>query len=178
MGRAWETSRPARGRPTQSLQERSHFGDVRWPGSTLAGRTASFNRSSPSRRDGLFDRRMIERLLHARLDAFLRQRLLVFLAQERILQPVRDGGPALRHVDRALVGVLLARHAGLVLAMIVGAVPADQAQRLLADAEMGMEPVPAVGRGGDDADWLVILPVDVVRLAVLPRRHAFGPWPR
>src|SRR5438046_267728 len=39
-------------------------------------------------------RRMIELFLHARLDPGLRQRLLVFLAQEGILQPVRDRGAA------------------------------------------------------------------------------------
>src|SRR5262245_42624450 len=80
-------------------------------------------------------RRMIEVLLHLRLEAVFRQRLLVFLAQERILEEVRDRGAALGHIDRALVGILLAGHARLVLAVVVGAIPADQPQRLRADAE-------------------------------------------
>src|SRR5438105_9536348 len=101
---------------------------------------------------------MIERLLHLGFDPFLAQRLLVFLAQEWILQPVRDRGAAFGHVDRTFVGILLAGHAGLVLAVVVGTVPADEPQRLLADAEMRVEPVAAIGRRGDEADRLIILP--------------------
>src|ERR1700758_572165 len=99
--------------------------------------------------------RPIEALLHLRSDPVAAQGFLVFPAQERILHAVWDGGAALGDVDRAFVGILLARNAGLVLAMVVGAVPADQPQRLAADAEMSMEPVAAEGRGRDEADRFV-----------------------
>src|SRR5438046_1864931 len=75
----------------------------------------------------------IQRLLHLGLDSLASQRLLVFLAQEWVLQPVRNRRAAFGHIDRALVRILFTRHAGLVLAVIVGPVPADQAKRLLAD---------------------------------------------
>src|ERR1700736_895509 len=88
----------------------------------------------------------IQRFLHLRDHAFLPQGFLVFLAQEWVLQPVRNGGAALRDVDCAFVSVLLARNAGLVLAMVVGPVPADQAQRIATDAEMGVKPVAAIWR--------------------------------
>src|SRR5580692_7715629 len=124
-----------------------------------------------------FRRLVVERLLHLRFDALLPQRLLVFLAQERVLQPIRNSGPALGHVDRALVGVLLTGHAGLVLAVIVRPVPADQPQRLLADAEMRVEPVAPIGSRGDHADGLVILAIDVLGLSVLPGRHPVAARP-
>src|SRR5215510_1677606 len=67
----------------------------------------------------------VERLAHARRHALLPQRLLVFLAQKGILQPIWNGGTAVGHVDGALVGVFFARYPRLVLAMVVGTVPAD-----------------------------------------------------
>src|SRR6266478_5182006 len=100
------------------------------------------------------------------------QSLLVFLAQKRILQPVRNGGAALVDIACALVGVFLAWNASLVLAMIVGAVPADQAQRIAADAEMSMEPVAPIWRRGDEADGLIVLTENFFFLTVAPRRHA------
>src|ERR1700757_2932930 len=42
---------------------------------------------------------------------------------------------------------------------------------------MRMEPIAAIGRGGDEADWLVILPVNLIALAVLPGRHPDRPRP-
>src|SRR4029077_8175548 len=121
---------------------------------------------APSRngRRAMARRRAVQLFVHLRCDAFLLERLLVFPAQEWVFEPIGNGGATLGDVDRPLVGILLAGHAGLVLAMIVGTVPTDQAQRLLADAEMGVEPVTAVRRSGDQADRLVILPVDVLRL--------------
>src|SRR5262249_36096756 len=101
----------------------------------------------------------IQRFVHARRDAFLAQCFLVFLAQKGILQPVWNGGSPFGDVDRALVGILLARHARLVLAVIVGAIPTDEAKRLLADAEMCVEPIAAIGGGGDKTDRLLGRPV-------------------
>src|SRR5690348_4864710 len=69
----------------------------------------------------VFGRSLVEIRLHLRLQPVLGQRLFVLLAKERILQPVRDRGSALGHVDRALVGVLLTWHARLVFAVVVGA---------------------------------------------------------
>src|SRR5215469_4426984 len=123
---------------------------MRWPrrcltsgsGSTCRSRAARWRRSdiarsldlqpeksrasSACRCFGLRGRRlMVERLAHARRHALLAQRFFVFLAQKGILQPIRNGGAALGHVDGALVGIFLARHPRLVLAMVVGTVPAD-----------------------------------------------------
>src|SRR6202000_1840736 len=104
---------------------------------------------APGRRAGAASRngrraiargRAVQLFAHLRCDAFSLERLLVSPAQKWVLEPIRNGGAALGDVDRTLVGILLAGHAGLVLAMIVGTVPADQAQRLLADAEIGVEP--------------------------------------
>src|SRR5262245_53140071 len=122
-------------------------------------------------------RREVERLLHLRLDAFLSQCLLVFLAKEWILEPIRNSGAPLGHVDSAFIGILLARHAGLVLAMVVGAIPTDQSQRFLADSKMRMKPVTAIRCGGDHADRLIVLAVDIFRLAVLPWRHPVASRP-
>src|SRR5260221_4235137 len=88
-----------------------------------------------------------------------------------------NGGPARGHADRARVGMFDARRPRLVLAMVVGTVPADETQRLFASAEMRMEPIAAIGRGGDEADRLVILPVNLIALAVLPGRHPDLPRP-
>src|SRR5258707_13931536 len=85
---------------------------------------------------------------------------------------MRNGVAAFGHVDGPFVGILLARNAGVVLAVMVGAVPADQAQRIAADAEMSMEPVAPVGRRGDEADGLIVLAENFRFLAVAPRRHA------
>src|SRR5207237_2951621 len=126
---------------------------------------------------GFSSRVAIERLTHTRLDTLPCQRLLVFFAQERVLQPIRDSGAAFGHINGALVGVFLARHACPVLAVIVRAVPADEAKRLLADAEVGMEPVAPIGGGGDKPHRLVILAKYLIRLAVLPRRHPDRPRP-
>src|SRR5205807_7997817 len=86
-------------------------------------------------------------------------------------EPVRDGGAALGNIDRALVGILLAGHARFVLAVIVGTVPADQPQRFLADPEMGVEPIAAVRSSGNETYGVVVLSVDLIGLAVLPRGH-------
>src|SRR5262245_32135582 len=91
--------------------------------------------------------RLVELFLHLRCEALLSQRRLVFLAQKWILEPVGNCRPALGHVDRALVGILFAGHARLVLAVIVGPIPADQAQRLPAGPEMRVEPIAPIGRG-------------------------------
>src|SRR5258707_7711891 len=85
---------------------------------------------------------------------------------------MRNGVAAFGHVDGPFVGILLARNAGVVLAMIVGAVPADQAQRIAADAEVSMEPVAPVRRRGDEAYVLIVLAENFLFLAVAPRRHA------
>src|SRR5215471_18361386 len=122
--------------------------------------------------------RAVQLLLHARGNALLFQRRFVFLAQEGILQPIRNCSAAFGHVDRALVGVLLPRHSRFVLAMIVGPVPTDEAQRLLADPEMGVEPIAAIRCRGNETNRLVILPIDLVGLAVLPGCHPDRPRPR
>src|SRR5437763_16647655 len=101
---------------------------------------------------------MIKRFLHLRFDALARERLFVLLAEEWVFEPIGNRGAAFGHVDCALVGILLAGHAGLVLAMIVGAVPADQPQRFLADPEVRVKPVAPIWRGRHHADRLVILP--------------------
>src|SRR5262249_58609223 len=122
-------------------------------------------------------RLMVERLAHARRPALLAQRFFVFVADKGVFQPIRNGGTALGHVDGALVSVFFARYPRLVLAMVVGTIPADQTQRLFASAEMRMEPVAAIGRSGDEANRLVILPINLIALAVLPRRHPVRPRP-
>src|SRR5262249_38571330 len=144
--------------------------------STCNRRNPAPRASSACRCFGLRGRRlMVERLAHARRHALLAQRFFVFLAQKGILQPIRNGSTALGHVDGALVGIFLARHPRLVFAMVVGTVPADQTQRLFAGAEMRVEPVAAIGRGGDEADRLVILAINLIALALLPRPHPRRP---
>src|SRR5262249_11976669 len=122
-------------------------------------------------------RGVVERPVHARRHALLPQRLLVFLAEKGILQPIRIAGAPLVPVSRPFVVFFLAGPPRLVLARFVGPVPADQTQRLFAGAEMRMEPVAAIGRGGDHADRLIVLPVNLIALAVLPRRHPDRPRP-
>src|SRR5262249_26475714 len=65
-----------------------------------------------------------------------------------------------------------ARPAGLAGALVVGPVPGGDAQALLGDAEMLVEPVAAHRRGRDQTDRLVVLAQHLVGLAVPPRRGA------
>src|SRR5262249_3820936 len=153
-----------------------HTGARQWSKSTHLRLLTMQSRAHTLRRS-LAGGRLIELFLHFRCEALLSQRRLVFLAQKWILEPIRNCGPALGHVARALVGILLAGHARLVLAVIVRPIPADQTQRLPAGPEMRMKPIAPIGRGGDHADGLVVLPINVVRLAVLPWGHAVGARP-
>src|SRR5581483_9877283 len=72
-------------------------------------------------------------------------------------------------IDGAGIDRLLAGNAGLAGALIVGAVPGREAQRLGAGAEMLVEPVAAHRGGRDEADRLVIDALHLVGLARLPR---------
>src|SRR5690242_8725995 len=85
----------------------------------------------------------VELFRHAGGQPVLLQDGLVFLADERVLVPIGNGGAAVANVDRPFVDRLLAGTARLVSAVIVGSVPSDQPQRLHAGAEMRMEPVAA-----------------------------------
>src|SRR5262245_22531253 len=111
------------------------LGSARWPRSDIkrcrisACRAGELPLMMPRARVGAFGLRsrgpMVEQLVHARCHALLAQRFFVFLAQKGILQPIRNGGAALGHVDGAFVGIFLARHPRLVFAMVVGTVPAN-----------------------------------------------------
>src|SRR5580704_10027062 len=50
--------------------------------------------------------------------------------------------------------------------------PGGDAQALLADTEVLVIPVAAHGRGRHEADWFVVLALDELRFAVLPRHGA------
>src|SRR5690606_37128289 len=116
---------------------------------------------------------LVEPLLHPVLGAFAGQGLGELLPDERILQPVRDGSAARRaQVDGAFVHDQLSRDAGPVNRMVVRTVPGEQAQRLLADAEMLVEPVSTELRAGYHAGRLVVLALDRFGVAVPPRRQA------
>src|SRR5260370_688900 len=65
----------------------------------------------------------------------------------------------------------LAGRTGLA-ARIVGAEPGGEPQRITGRAEMLVVPARATGRRRDEADRLVVDPLDEVRLAVLLRRNA------
>src|ERR1700744_1187448 len=82
---------------------------------------------------------------HAVLGAFAFHPLGVFLAQERIFHVIGDRGAAFRDVHRRIVGMLLARRAGLG-AGIVRTEPGGEAERLLRRAEMLVIPARAARR--------------------------------
>src|SRR6185312_557022 len=85
----------------------------------------------------------VDLVLHPRLGAVLGQSRLILLADEGILVLVGNGGAAVADVDGAGIERLLAGDAGLAGALVVGAVPGREPQRLGADAEMLVEPVAA-----------------------------------
>src|SRR5262245_60765991 len=114
----------------------------------------------------------VEFLTHPARDPFAFERRLEFPANGGILLVIRDGAAAFAQVDGAIVHELLAGTAGLARALVVGPVPGGDAQALLADAEMLMEPVAAHRRGRDQTDRLVVLAQHLVDLAVPPRRGA------
>src|SRR5262245_35557506 len=88
-------------------------------------------------------RAIVEFRVHAALDAFLRKRLLEFLADRGVLLVVGNGAAALAEVDGAVVHELLTRPAGTACALIVGAMPGGDAQAVRTDAEVLVEPVAA-----------------------------------
>src|SRR5262249_15513551 len=100
------------------------------------------------------------------------ERRVAFPATGGICLVIRDGAAGFAQVDGAIVHALLAGTAGLARALVVGPVPGGDAQALLADAEMLMEPVAAHRRGRDQTDRLVVLAQHLVGLAVPPRRGA------
>src|SRR5262249_22913684 len=117
-------------------------------------------------------RPLVEFRIHPARDPFARERRLEFLANGGILLVIGDGAAAFAQVDGAIVHELLAGTAGLARALVVGPVPGGDAQALLADAEMLVEPVAAHRRGRDHTDRLVALTKPLVGVAVPPRRGA------
>src|SRR5262245_51353074 len=99
------------------------------------------------------------------------------LADRGVFLVVGDRAAALAEVDRAVVGELLARHAGAPRALIIRAVPGADAQGLLAGADVLVEPVARHRGRGDEPDRLVFLAQDLVGLAGLPwlRAERFRP---
>src|SRR5580704_18196515 len=108
---------------------------------------------------------------HAVLGAFALHGLGIFAAQERILHVIGDRRAAFRNIHRGVIGVLLARRAGLA-AGIVRAEPCGEAECFLRGAEMLVIPARAAWRRRYHTDRLVIDALDLVHLAVLPRRQA------
>src|SRR5437870_12600312 len=119
---------------------------------------------------------LVERRFHPGGDSLLVQRLLVLLTQERIFVIIGNGGAAILEVDRAVVDILFPRPAPAT-PRSVGSEPSGQAQRLLAGAEMRVEPVAAHRRGADHADRLVVLTLHALvfpcslRPTAYSRRH-------
>src|SRR3954469_11048423 len=105
--------------------------------------------------------------LHAVLDTFAAQPLVVLRLDVRILHPIRDGAAAFGDVHRGVVDVLLAGRAGLA-ARIVRAEPRGQPQRLFRGAEVLVEPARATRRRRYQANRLVVDALDLVLMAVLP----------
>src|SRR3954468_7816477 len=114
--------------------------------------------------------------VHAAGHALLRERLLVLLAQERVLHPVRNRGAALGDVHAGVVDRLLAGRAG-VAPRVVRAEPRGEAERVLGRGEVLVVPARASGRGAHHADRLVVDALHLVGVPVLPRRdaEALGP---
>src|SRR5258708_18636921 len=133
--------------------------------------------SSLMRSRGLLRRRGdVPARVHAVRHAALLQRLRVFPADERVLHPVGNGSSALGNVDRGVVGVFLARRAG-VAAGVVRAEPGGEAERVLGHAEVLVVPARAAGGRRPHADRLVVDALPLAGTPVLPPRHvhALGP---
>src|SRR2546430_5660008 len=116
-------------------------------------------------------RRNVPALFEAVGDAALRERFPVFLADERVLHPVRNGGSAVGNVDRGVVGVFCPRRAGIA-AGVVRAEPGGEAERVFRYAEVLVVPARAAGSGAHHPDRLVVDALHFVHAAVLPRRDA------
>src|SRR5215472_13403368 len=114
---------------------------------------------------------VVELRVHPVLRAVAPERLGVFLGDEGVLHPVRDRRATLGEVHAGVVDVLLARRTGFA-PRIVRAEPGGEPQRLLGGAEVLVEPARAAGCRRHHADRLVVDPLDLVLLAVLPRRDA------
>src|SRR6266851_4753667 len=114
---------------------------------------------------------VVELRLHAVDYALAREGLDVLPGDERVLHPVGDGGAAFGDVHGGVVGMDLAGGAGLAT-RIVRAEPGGEPQRLAGCAEMLVVPARATRRRRDEANRLVVDPLDEVRLAIAPRRNA------
>src|SRR3954471_19935596 len=77
---------------------------------------------------------LVELRIHAVLRAVADQRLGIFLGDERVLHPIRDGAAALRDVHAGVVGMGLAGRAGLAAGRMRPE-PGRQPQRILRHAE-------------------------------------------
>src|SRR5262249_13270725 len=117
-------------------------------------------------------RLLVEFRIHPARDPFAREGRLEFPANGGILLVIRDGAAAFAQGDGAIVRELLAGTTGLARALVVGPVPGGDAQALLADSEMLVEPIAAHRRRRDQTDRLVVLAQHLVGLAVPPRRGA------
>src|SRR5207249_5188535 len=92
--------------------------------------------------------------------------------------PIWNSDAPFAQINGAIIHELLAGAARLARALVVGSVPGGDAQPFLADTEMLMEPVAAHGRGGYEANGLVILAQHLVCLALPPGRGAEDFRPR
>src|ERR1700747_3439474 len=108
---------------------------------------------------------------HAVVGAIALEALGIFLTQERILHIIGDCAAAFGNIHRGIVGVLLAGRARFT-AGIVRPEPGSEAERLFRRAEMLMIPARAAGRRRNHPELLIINTLDLIALAVLPRRDA------
>src|SRR6478735_5229734 len=83
----------------------------------------------------------VEARAHSGNDAFLFKNRLVLCANKRIFLVVGNCGAAIANVDGTFIDGLFSRSSGLLRAVIVRSVPAQEAHGLFAHAEMRMEPV-------------------------------------
>src|SRR5262249_35386917 len=109
--------------------------------------------------------------LHSARHAFRLERRLVLGADERIFHPVGDGGAALGNIHPGIIDVLLAGRAGLA-ARIVRSEPRRQTQRLFRRAKVLVIPPRPAGGRRHHSHRFVVDALDLVAMALLPRRDA------
>src|SRR5262249_14585965 len=121
---------------------------------------------------------LIKFRIHPACHAFALERRLELLADRGIFLVIGNGAAAFAQFDRAVVHELLARPTRFARALVVAPMPGGDAHAFLGDAEMLGAPAAAHGRGRDQADRLVLLAQDLVRLASVPGGRAERLRPR
>src|SRR5436309_2704087 len=119
---------------------------------------------------------LVEFGLHTGLRPFFPKGFFELFTEERIFFVVRNRRATIFHIDSAIVDRFFSGSAAFT-SRSIGAEPGRESERLLAGAEVSMEPVAAHGCRADHTDGLIVLPLNQFGLAGFPRPCSQGAGP-